>query len=243
MKGDGPDYGRPGASFMGDGFQFFDIILFAMVAAFLVLRLRSVLGRRTGHEQQRDPFARPPRDAATDNVVSLPERGKAAEAEAVPAAGAGEPEPIPLATGLRQIHAADPSFDETSFVRGARGAFEMIVNAFAAGDTATLRPLLSNEVYDRFAEAIRARQDAKETLETQLVAVPNVDIVEAMMNGRTAVVTVKFISEQINVTRAADGKIIDGDPERVVEKTDFWTFARDTRSTDPNWVLIATRSA
>ena len=225
---------------MGDGFQFFDIILFAMVAAFLVLRLRSVLGRRTGNEQRRDPFARArDREAApepaSDNVVSLPERGKA---DAQP-----ELAPVPLAEGLRQVRAADPSFDENGFVRGARSAFEMIVNAFAAGDTATLRPLLSNEVYDRFAEAIRARQDAKETLETQLVAVPNVDIVEAMMNGRTAVVTVKFISEQINVTRAADGKIIDGDPERVVEKTDFWTFARDTRSTDPNWVLIATRSA
>ena len=225
---------------MGDGFQFFDIILFAMVAAFLVLRLRSVLGRRTGNEQRRDPFARArDREAApepaSDNVVSLPERGKA---DAQP-----ELAPVPLAEGLRQVRAADPSFDENGFVRGARSAFEMIVNAFATGDTATLRPLLSDEVYDHFAEAIRHRVAAKETHETRLLSIKAADLVEAGMDGRTAIATVKFISDQINVTRGADGAVVDGDPEHVVEKTDFWTFARNTRSTDPNWALIATRSA
>jgi len=223
---------------MGDSFQFFDIILFAMVAAFLVLRLRSVLGRRTGSEQRRDPFARPPAapGAASDNVVSLPDRGKSAAPEP-------EPGPVPLATALKQIHAADPSFDENGFVHGARGAFEMIVGAFAAGDTAALRPLLSDDVYDSFNEAIRARAAHQETHETRLVAVDTVDLVEAGLDGRTAVLTVKFISQQVNVTRAADGSIVDGDPERVVEKTDFWTFARNTRSSDPNWQLVATRSA
>jgi predicted lipid-binding transport protein (Tim44 family) len=227
---------------MGESFQFFDIILFAMVAAFLVLRLRSVLGRRTGNEQRRDPFARPPAPPApapgpaSDNVVSLPDRGKSAAPEV-------EPGPLPLATGLKQIHAADQSFDENGFLHGARGAFEMIVGAFAAGDTATLRPLLSDDVYDSFNEAIRARTAQHETHETRLVAIDTVDLVEAGLDGRTAVVTVKFISQQINVTRAADGSIVDGDPERVVEKTDFWTFARNTRSSDPNWQLVATRSA
>lgn len=237
MKGQRPDDGLPGASFMGDSFQFFDIILFAMVAAFLVLRLRSVLGRRTGHEQRRDPFGRPPvPEAATDNVVSLPERNK-------PSEDGADVGPVPLATGLRQIHAADPSFEENGFLRGARGAFEMIVSAFAAGDTAALRPLLSDEVYDSFAEAIRTRVAAKETHETRLLSIDAVDLVEAGMDGRNAVATVKFVSQQINVTRAADGSIVDGDPERAVEKTDFWTFARNTRSTDPNWQLVATRSA
>jgi predicted lipid-binding transport protein (Tim44 family) len=224
---------------MGDSFQFFDIILFAMVAAFLVLRLRSVLGRRTGHERRRDPFARPPAaapGAASDNVVSLPDRGKSA-------APAAEPGPVPLATGLKQVHAADSSFDESGFVRGARAAFEIIVGAFAAGDTAMLRPLLSDDVYDSFNAAIGARQAQQETHETRLVAIDAVDLVEAGMDGRTAILTVKFISQQINVTRAADGSIVDGDPERVVEKTDFWTFARNTRSSDPNWQLVATRSA
>ena len=129
------------------------------------------------------------------------------------------------------------------FVGGARSAFEMIVHAFASGDTATLRPLLSDEVYERFAEAIRHRVEAKETHETTLVAIKSADIEEAELNGRTAFVTMKFVSDQINVTRTADGQIVDGEPDHVVEKTDFWTFARNTRSQDPNWLLVATRSA
>jgi predicted lipid-binding transport protein (Tim44 family) len=197
-----------------------------------------VLGRRTGHEQRRDPFAQQ-REATADNVVALPERGKTINGAAAPA----EPPPQTLAAGLSQIRAADRSFDPDHFLGGARAAFEMIVNAFAAGDSATLRPLLSDDVYDRFAEAIQARQRAKETLETNLVSIKAAEINEAMLNGRTAFVTVKFLSDQINVTRAADGTVIDGDPDRVVEKTDFWTFARNTRSQDPNWLLVATRSA
>ena len=110
------------------------------------------------------------------------------------------------------------------------------------GDVAALRPLLSDEVYERFAEAIRHRVEAKETLETQLVTIKSADIDEAQLNGQTAFVTVKFISDQINATRAADGKVVEGEPEHVVEKTDFWSFARNTRSQDPNWLLVATRS-
>jgi predicted lipid-binding transport protein (Tim44 family) len=144
--------------------------------------------------------------------------------------------------GLGQIRSADPSFDADAFVQGARGAFEIIVNSFAHSDTATLRPLLSDEVYERFAEAIRHRLAAKETLETHLVTIKTAEIDEAELNGRTAFVTVKFVSDQTNVTRAADGTIVDGDPDHVIEKTDFWTFARNTRSQDPNWLLVATRS-
>ncbi len=223
---------------MSDGFQYFDIIIFAMIAAFLVLRLRSVLGRRTGTEKPREfrPLAKP----APDNVVSLTDGARAREDLAPPPAGprAATPE-----AGLAQIRSADPSFDAATFVPGARGAFEIIVNGFAHGDTATLRPLLSDEVYERFAEAIRHRLAAKETLETHLVSIKTAEIDEAALNGRTAFVTVKFVSDQTNVTRAADGTIVDGDPDHVVEKTDFWTFARNTRSQDPNWLLVATRSA
>jgi predicted lipid-binding transport protein (Tim44 family) len=223
---------------MSDGFQYFDIIIFAMIAAFLVLRLRSVLGRRTGTEKPRElrPLAKP----ATDNVVSLPDGLRAREDLPPPPSGprAASPE-----AGLAQIRNADPKFDSDGFVQGARGAFEIIVKAFAAGDTATLRPLLSDDVYERFAEAIRHRLAAKETLETHLVTIKAAEIDEAELNGRTAFVTVKFVSDQVNVTRAADGTIIDGEPDHVVEKTDFWTFARNTRSQDPNWLLVATRSA
>jgi predicted lipid-binding transport protein (Tim44 family) len=216
---------------MTDG-GFIDIVLFAMVAVFLVLRLRSVLGRRTGTERRRDLVERA---VGAENVVSLPERNK-------PVEGNGSAAPGSVAAGIAAIRAADPTFDPEQFLSGARGAFEMIVGAFAAGDTGSLRPLLSDEVYDRFAEAIHARQQARETLETNLLSIKSADIAEAELNGRTALVTVRFSSDQANVTRAANGEIVDGDPERVVEKTDFWTFARNTRASDPNWQLVATRS-
>jgi predicted lipid-binding transport protein (Tim44 family) len=223
---------------MSDGFQYFDIIIFAMIAAFLVLRLRSVLGRRTGTEKPREfrPLGKP----VSDNVVSLPEPVRPREDLAPPPSGprAATPE-----AGLAQIRNADTKFDAAAFLQGARGAFEIIVNAFASGSTATLRPLLSDEVYERFGDAIRHRIAARETLETQLVAIKAAEIDEAELNGRTAFITVKFVSDQINVTRAADGKIVDGEPDHVIEKTDFWTFARNTRSQDPNWLLVATRSA
>jgi predicted lipid-binding transport protein (Tim44 family) len=225
---------------MSDGFQFFDIILFAMVAAFLVLRLRSVLGRRTGTEQRRDLFPPRPPEASTDNVVSLPDRNKAAPGPGLSTADAG---PLPLAAQIAAVRSADPSFEETGFLHGARGAFEMIVTAFAAGNTATLRPLLSDDVYERFAEAIRARTAAGETQETKLAATNAADIVEARVSGgRMVLITVRFVSDQVNVTRGSDGSVIDGEPDKTVERTDFWTFARDPRSADPNWQLVATRS-
>jgi predicted lipid-binding transport protein (Tim44 family) len=118
----------------------------------------------------------------------------------------------------------------------------MIVTAFAGGDKAALRPLLSDEVFQQFATAIDERVAAKETLETRILRLDGADIVEAELAGRTTQVTVKLVSNQINVTRAMDGSIVDGDPEHAIEKTDYWTFARDTRSSDPNWVLVATSS-
>jgi len=215
----------------------FDIVLFAMVALFLVLRLRSVLGRRTGNEQRRDPFV--PRAGATaDKVVALPPRPAAPPMR--PAQSAAMPDDV--AAGLARIRTADPGFDPEQFVQGARAAFEMIVAAFAAGDKAQLRPLLSDEVFGRFAAAIDERNDAKETLETRILHLKTAEIAGATLAGRTAQVTVELVSDQINVLRAHDGSIVDGHPDNPVEKTDFWTFARDTRSADPNWVLVATGS-
>jgi len=220
---------------MGE-FQYFDIILFAMVAGFLVLRLRSVLGRRTGNERRRDLF---PRRAApvSDNVTTLVEPDKRI-ARAVGDAPAADV----IAEGLNRIRRADSSFDPANFIEGARTAFELIVAAFAKGDKAELRPLLSDEVFHRFAMAIDERTNAKETLETQIEKLDKVDIVEAELAGPTAQVALKLVSHQINVTRAMDGSIVDGAPGQPVEKTDYWTFARDTRSNDPNWVLVATSS-
>ena len=220
---------------MGE-FQYFDIILFAMVAGFLVLRLRSVLGRRTGNERRRDLF---PRRAApaSDNVTTLVEPDKRI-ARAVGDAPAADV----IAEGLNRIRRADSSFDPANFIEGARTAFELIVAAFAKGDKAELRPLLSDEVFHRFAMAIDERTNAKETLETQIEKLDKVDIVEAELAGPTAQVALKLVSHQINVTRAMDGSIVDGAPGQPVEKTDYWTFARDTQSNDPNWVLVATSS-
>ena len=137
---------------------------------------------------------------------------------------------------------ADPSFDPAQFLEGARVAFEMIVAAFAAGDKARLRPLLSDDVYQPFAAAIDERVGRRRDAGDADPAAEAIDIVEAGLAGRMARVTVKFVSDQINVLRAHDGSIVDGDPEHPIEKTDFWSFARDTRSSDPNWVLVATAS-
>src|SRR4029077_15713671 len=183
---------------MGE-FQYFDIILFAMVAGFLVLRLRSVLGRRTGNERRRDLF---PRRAApaSDNVTTLVEPDKRI-ARAVGDAPAADV----IAEGLNRIRRADSSFDPANFIEGARTAFELIVAAFAKGDKAELRPLLSDEVFHRFAMAIDERTNAKAPLETQFENLAKVDIVEAELAGRTAQVALKLVSHQINVTRAMDG--------------------------------------
>jgi predicted lipid-binding transport protein (Tim44 family) len=224
---------------MGSGI---DIIILAMVAVFLVARLYKVLGRRTGHEQRRDPFAGVANDQHRDTVIPLPDRGTLREEPAVPPASAGELSGTPLAAGIARIRSADPAFDPAMFLTGARAAFEMIVAAYAKGDTSALRPLLNDEVYENFAKAIRARQQVGETLDTTLVAITAADLIEANLEGRNAVVTVKIVSDQINVTRTQDGRIVDGDPSVVASVTDIWTFARNTRSRDPNWTLIATRS-
>jgi predicted lipid-binding transport protein (Tim44 family) len=220
---------------MSDGFQLFDILLFAAIAGFLVIRLRSVLGRRTGNEQRRDPFAAPPpRPTAPQRVPPATPRGPVIEGTATP---------VPQGLkGVAAIAAADPSFDETTFLKGARSAFEIIVNAFAAGDTAAMQPLLSKEVYEPFAAALRERAAAKEKHETTLMSIKAADIVEAVIEGGTALVTVKFVSDQVNVTRGEDGAVRDGDPDRIVETTDVWTFARPLRSRDPNWTLVATHT-
>jgi predicted lipid-binding transport protein (Tim44 family) len=147
-----------------------------------------------------------------------------------------------VAAGLERIRSADPGSDPSQFLEGARAAFEIIVGAFAAGDKARLRPLLSDDVYTPFAAAIDERAAAGETLETRIITLKRLDITEAGLTGRVARITVKLVSDQINVLRAHDGSVVDGDPDHAVEKTDFWSFARDTGSSDPNWVLETTAS-
>jgi len=225
---------------MGDFSHYADIILFAMIAAFLVLRLRSVLGRRTGNERRRDMLVRQA-EPARDKVVALGQRRPPPAPIPPPPSPASAP-PAPVAAELARIRGADPGFDPAEFLEGARGAFAIIVDAYAAGDKDRLRPLLSDEVFAGFAAAIDERKSAGETMETRIVAVRHLDIAEAGVSGTTARVTVKLVTEQVNLLRAHDGSVVDGDPDRPAEKTDFWSFARDTRSPDPNWVLVATGS-
>jgi predicted lipid-binding transport protein (Tim44 family) len=223
---------------MEGGFDTFDIILFAMLAAFLVYRLRSVLGKRTGHEHRRsDPFSTPDGAAenGNDNVIALPDRAPEMDESEV------EPD-SPLSAGLTQLKIADPSFEVAPFLQGAQAAFEMIINAYATGDGKTLNTLLSAEVYENFAGAIRSRELANNTQESTLVGIEDAELLEVEMQGDDALVTVKFVSEQINATIDDNGEVVDGDRNTVVTVTDVWTFARDTGSSNPNWKLIATRS-
>jgi predicted lipid-binding transport protein (Tim44 family) len=217
-----------------DGAQYLEIFVLAVIAGFLVLRLRSVLGRRTGTERRREPFGAP--DAAPENVVPLPARAQIPTPPVAEAEAAGAP-------GLAALKAADRSFDEKRFLEGARAAFEIIINAFAKGDTAALKPLLSDAVFASFAEAIREREARQERHDTNLLTIKTVEIAEAALQGDAALATVKFVSDQINVTRAADGHVVDGSPDQVEEKTDLWTLSRSVRSRDPNWTLVATHSS
>jgi predicted lipid-binding transport protein (Tim44 family) len=225
---------------MSGGFEYFDIILFAMIAAFLVYRLGSVLGKRTGHERQgREPFGRiagkeSGAETGNDNIVAIPPREAPPQEE--------EPD-TPLGAALTQIKLADANFTRKTFLEGARAAFEMVITAFALGDMKTLRSLLSQEVYDNFAAAIRTREHANQTRETTLVGIDVAEIIEAKLEDkRNALVTVKFISQQVNATRDEAHNVVDGDPNAIEKVTDIWTFRRDTRASDPNWQLVATRS-
>ncbi|MBC7952103.1 MAG: Tim44 domain-containing protein [Rhodospirillaceae bacterium] len=230
---------------MNGDFHFLDIIFFAMVAAFLVLRLRNVLGRRTGNERpppqwgakREAPVPAKPDDAvAPDNVVDLAAARKPVPVDAMLPPG-------PLGEGVGAIRAADPSFSLDTFLSGARMAFEMIVDAYATGNTKVLRPLLADAVYNPFADAIAQRQRAGETLETELLGIRVVEAADAHLNGTVAEVTVRFVSEQVNLVKDAQGRIVEGDPQRITDVVDLWTFSRDTRGKDPNWQLAATRAA
>jgi predicted lipid-binding transport protein (Tim44 family) len=235
----------------------FDIytIIFLALAVFIFLRLRSVLGQRTGRERPPyDPYSAPARDGmrspSTDKVVTLPPHP--VETAARPA----EPPPAPgerwkgiaetgsaVAAGLDAIAAADTSFDAQHFVAGARAAYEMIVTTFAEGDRRQLRNLLSREVFDGFDAAITERENRGETAETRFVSVDGSTMTAAeLRGGRTAQITVRFISKLISATRDRNGTVIDGNAEKVTDVTDVWTFARDVTSRDPNWKVVATEA-
>lgn len=238
--------------------QNFDILtlVFVGLAIFVIYKLRSVLGTRTGTEKPpMDMFdRRPPADqqgegpAANNasNVVPMPNMRRDA-----PAATA-EPEArlaglvakdSPAHAGLIGIMGDDPAFDPGEFLGGAKAAYEMIVLAFANGDRKTLKDLLAKDVYEGFDAAIRDREARGEKVETQFVSIDKAEISDAQLRARNAQVTVRFLSKLITATRDSAGAVIDGSAEKVIDVVDIWTFSRDITSRDPNWRLIATESA
>jgi len=218
-----------------------DIILYAIIAVVLLVRLWSVFGRRNDDEQQRpNPFVMPA--PPTDDAKP-----------ALPSGMPGAPEiplllqpfhaaPASLAGGLEQIKALDPVFDEKTFLQGARTAFTMIVEDFAKGDMNRISRLLGPNVLPHFQNAIEARRKASQTMESKINRIRDAETTAAHVEDSRAIITVRFVSEQENVLRDAGGKVIGGEAGRVEEITDFWTFARDAKSNDPNWILVETRS-
>ena len=231
----------------------FDVttIIFAALALFVVWKLRSVLGTRADHEQDPDRNIpnrpnRPGPASQNGNVVQLPgTASERAEGAAIRQndeerwAGLAQPG-SPVWEGLDQLDKAEGGFDAHTFAEGAKGAYEMIVSAFAAGDRSTLQNLLSSEVMESFGQVISEREKNGETVDTTFVSLDESKISDVQIRGKTAQITVAFESKLITATYTRDKSLVDGDPEKIVSVSDVWTFARDVGASDPNWRLVAT---
>ncbi len=213
-----------------------EIVLLAMVAAFLGLRLYSVLGRRAEHEEE----SIPQRFEGGDNAPAAPPAANAPQLAAAPRAPELAGVMPAVERGIREIAAVDSKFELASFVEGARGAYRMILEAFWSGDKDTLRELCDDSVYGGFAAAIDAREAAGETLENALIRIEETRIHSASLDGRMARVAVLFVADIAAVTRDSDGNVIAGSLDDAVESRDVWTFSRNVTARDPNWVLEET---
>jgi predicted lipid-binding transport protein (Tim44 family) len=215
-----------------------DIILLAMLAGFIILRLRSELGKKTGNEPLPPAAPRAPSgdgrsQSKADHAAEVPERNDTViDMEEDPA----------IRRGYQDIRRADHSFDVPTFMQGAQAAYEMILEAFWSGDRQTLRDFLDDSVYNQFSAALDAREANGYRVENRLIEIDKAEVIKAQMNGRMAEITVHFTAELIAVTKDKDGNLIEGDLSDAVEVNDRWTFARDTKSRDPNWLLVATRA-
>ncbi len=212
-----------------------EIVLLAMVALFVGLRLYSVLGRRTGHEQQ--PVTRPEAVPGTEPATPLTD----VQHDRQEAAGMVYEDRA--AAGIRQIVSADSGFDVARFLEGAQGAYRMILEAYWRGDRQELAHLTGGEVREAFEGAIRDRDEAGHKLDNRLVAIERAVIEDASLEGRTASITVRFDADIAAVTRDADGTLIAGSLEDAVPAHDIWTFRRDLSNPDPNWLLVDTDEA
>jgi len=212
-----------------------EIVLLAMVAAFLGLRLYSVLGRRAEHEEE----SVPQRFDSDDKPSGI--------TRPVPAAPAAPARPVELEgvmpaveRGIREIAGADSRFNISQFLEGARGAYRMVLEAFWQGDRETLRELCDDDVYAGFIAALDAREAAGETLDNTLIRIEETRIHSASLDGRMARIAVLFVADIAAVTRDKDGNVIAGSLDDAIESRDVWTFSRNTAARDPNWLLDET---
>lgn len=211
------------------------IIILALVFVFVALRLYSVLGRRTGHEQ---PIAKPVEAQAKPAPVAR------SNTDAPSQPVSAEPAIDSRANdGIRAIVAADPSFDVSSFLNGAQAAYRMILESFWKSDREELARLVDDGVRDDFLEAIRQREEAGETLDNRLISIEHAVIEEARLDGQMASIVVRFDADIAAVTRDRDGNVVAGSLSDAVPTHDLWTFSRHVRADDPNWVLIETDEA
>ncbi len=224
---------------MGGGI---DLILLALLAGFIILRLVAVLGRRTGNERRpENPLGVERAPAGETKPVELPGRDRG-PVTAQPSAVSSFDRETPLGKTLSRIMMADHGFDPDGFLEGARGAYQMISEAFAEGDREMLRPLLSPEVMRDFEADIAAREAQQQTMQTTIVDIMRSDITDARLEDGTAEITVTFKAELTSVVRDSEGRIIQGNPSDTVTVTEVWSFARQVKSRDPNWLLVATEA-
>jgi predicted lipid-binding transport protein (Tim44 family) len=224
-----------------------EIVILAMIAAFLGMRLYSVLGERAEEEegissrdsQPFDSLRDPNEGRARENAPAAP---KLATPSSAPAAAASALEGSVPATerGIRAISAADSRFDLTAFLNGAKGAYEMVLEAFWKGDRETLKELCDDDVYDSFTAAIDAREAAGETLDNRLVRIEDTKIRSAELDGSMARIAVAFVADIAAVTRDKDGNVVAGSLNDAIESRDIWTFMRDVKAGDPHWLLDET---
>lgn len=233
----------------------FDIytIIFLALAVFIFAKLRSVLGTRTGNERPPfDPYAaKEPKPATLPDKPAIPNRAeettvaREADRDAPPAerwAGIAAPGSA-VAAGLDAIASADRNFDARYFLDGAKAAYEMIVMAFAEGDRKTLRSMLGKDLFEEFAAAINEREAKGYKMESRFVSLDKAEIKHAELAGNEARITIDFVSQLVSATRDKDGNIVEGSAEALTEVEDLWMFARDVKSSDPNWKLVENNEA
>lgn len=219
-----------------------DLIVLAAIAVFILLRLRSVLGQKIGHDQPPPPKMKEPLGEDSERVIQIGPKSADKELDEMLREAMREPETIPdsFKDSVAEIRAIDPNFSLKDFTKGAEAAFEMVVQAFAKDDRDTLKQLLSKELFQQFKDALEVRKKEESYEETTLIAILKTEPISIETRKNTAVITLRFESEQIRVMRGKDGKIISGDPSAIQTADDEWTFERDLRSNNPNWTITAT---